>query len=156
MADAARSSGITASPAGAATGGIFGAVGIYAEGSLAEEVGKYNALVARQNAALIRQQTVTEETRYRQSARKELGAMRAAYGASGVTMAGSPTAVLLESAKNAELNALNIRRGGRLQALALESEAELAEFYGKQKKRTATLAAAGQLLGTAATVAKMG
>jgi hypothetical protein len=49
-------------------------------------------------------------------ARKRIGLMRANYGASGVTIEGSPLDVLEESAANAELDKLTILHGGSVEA----------------------------------------
>jgi len=49
-------------------------------------------------------------------ARKRIGLMRANYGASGVSIEGSPLDVLEESAANAELDRLTILHGGSIEA----------------------------------------
>ena len=88
----------------------------------------YNAALAQQNAALTYQQAAEAERRYRVQARKDLGEIRARYGASGVTLDGSAMDVLMESARNAELNALTIRHEGDVKALAFTNEAALHKF----------------------------
>src|SRR6185369_12251552 len=64
---------------------------------------------------------------------------RATVGSSGVEMSGSPLDVLAESARQAELNALNIRRAG-----ALEAQGQL--IAGKNAQTASRYNAAGTLL----------
>jgi hypothetical protein len=77
------------------------------------------------------------------------GRMRAGYAAAGVTLEGTPTDVLEESAYTAELDALSIRHGGERRGLGLESEAEMEKYKGKVGQRQARFSAAGSLLGAA-------
>jgi len=72
---------------------------------------------AADNAADQAKQAARENAR-RQSveARKRIGLMRANYGASGVSIEGSPLDVLEESAANAELDRLTILHGGSVEA----------------------------------------
>jgi len=111
----------------------------------------YNAAVASRNAAIARQQTAQDlETQQRQ-ARMQIGAMRAAYGASGVTPEGSPLDVLEQSASAAELDAQNIKYRGELKALGYSEEASLdssqagsALAFGNQQSASALLTGATQ------------
>jgi hypothetical protein len=57
-----------------------------------------------------------QEDQQRYADRRVISQARATVGSSGVEMSGSPLDVLAESARQAELNALYIRRGGALDA----------------------------------------
>lgn len=56
------------------------------------------------------------EDQQREVDRQTISTFRAGVGARGVTLEGSPTVVMSESAKQAELNALIIRRTGALRS----------------------------------------
>jgi hypothetical protein len=106
---------------------------------------KYNEQLALQNETASRQGAAVEEQRLRMQQRKQLGQMRANYGASGVTVDGSIEDVLADSATNAEWDALLVRHGGETQARGYRNEASL---YGAQAKNASAagyLAAAGAL-----------
>jgi hypothetical protein len=91
----------------------------------AAQAAEYNAAQAQQNAVVARQQAGASAEQQRMAATKHLGTMRASYGASGVTMEGSATDVLAESAGLAELDRLNILYGGELKAAGYEQTAAL-------------------------------
>jgi hypothetical protein len=124
-------------------------IGAIQQGQAARAAGDYNAAIAKQNARWAKQQAGEEERKFRIGARKELGRMRAGYAAAGVTLEGTPTDVLEESAYTAELDALNIRHGGERRAMGFESEAEIEKYKGKVGQRQAYASAAGTLLGAA-------
>lgn len=111
-----------------------------------EEAARYNAAVARQNAILATQQAAEEERVSRVQGRKAVGQVRANYGASGVTLEGSPQDVIEESAANAELDALTIRHRGVLRAMGFSREADLADFRAKNARRAADNATVATLL----------
>lgn len=90
---------------------------------------RYNAELARQNAVLARQKASEDERRFRVSSAKQLGRMRTGYAKGGVTIEGTPSDILEESAYIAELDALSIRHGGQREAMGYQSEATL---YGNE------------------------
>lgn len=130
----------------AAAGSVVSAVGAVSQGNAADAAGRYNAQLAQQNAVLSRKQAREEERRFRVDTSKRIGAMRAAYGATGVTMDGSPMDVLESSLYTSELDALTIREGGRASAAAYESEATLARLQGRSARRAGYISAASELL----------
>jgi hypothetical protein len=130
----------------AIAGGIMSATGAIAQGNAARAAGEYNAQLAEQNAVLAQQQAAEEERRFRVGANKRLGAMRAAYSASGVTMEGSPMDVMEESMRTSEIDALTIRQGGRASASAYQSEAQLARMGGRTRQQAGYLSASSELL----------
>lgn len=109
------------------------ALGVDAEAQAAE----YNAGIADQNAVLTRQQYAEQERRYRDQSRLELGEIVARYGASGVTLDGSPMDVLEASARNAELNALTLRHEGEVKALAYTNDAALSRYQANVARSNA-------------------
>lgn len=106
----------------AIAGAVVQAVGAIRSAQSASAAADYNAQIAERNAALARDQAASDEQRQRIQARKQLGAMRAGYGASGVTLDGSPLDVLENSAAEAELDALTIRYKGEVSALGYRTE----------------------------------
>lgn len=121
----------------AAAGGLQAATQLY-QGNAAAAMGEYNATVARQEARYA-------EATSRDRARRILGAGRAAVGASGVQLEGSPLDVLAQSAAEAEMDALAIRRSGQAQAAAYR-------YQGRQAQLAGYFGAAGTALLTGASV----
>lgn len=107
---------------------------------------KFNATIAEQNATSARDQATAAEMQQRTEAEKRLGAMRASYGASGVTMEGSPLDVLSESASMAELDAQNIRYQGDLKARGYQNTAELDRANASNAKSQGYMKAGSELL----------
>ncbi len=78
--------------------------------------------------------------------RMQLGSIRAAYGASGVTMAGSPLDVLEMSVANAERDRQQILYKGELKALGYEDTRTLSLFGADSAKKQAEFSSFSQLL----------
>lgn len=116
------------------------------QGQAAKEAGEYNARQAEEAAAQTREQMIQDERQLRAMARKHIGETRASYGAGGVTMEGSPMAVLEESAANAEADAQAIKRGGMARASAYERDAAMSRRSGSNAETTGYFGAAGSLL----------
>lgn len=129
-----------------ATATTFQVVGTLQSARASENAANYNAAVARNNAASARDQADADARRQRILGEKALGGIRAAAGASGITMEGSPLDVLGESAANAELDVLSIKYKGELRAMGHESDATLDAAKASNTRTTGYLAAAGTLL----------
>lgn len=131
------------------TGGFAAlqAVGAIQQGQAAKAAANYNAQVADNNAAMARAQAAENARRQRIMGAKALGSIRAGYGASGVTLEGSPLDVLEESAMNAELDALSIEHAGLVKSLGFQNEAALDRFGGRNAARAGYMGAASALLG---------
>lgn len=137
----------------------MGAAGAIYEGQAAYKAGVYNAGVLRVKAAQIRQQTDEEERTAMVNARKVVGDMRANYGASGITMEGSPLDLMEASIANANRDSLNIRYKGEMEARNTEFQAKLSEFQGQSARNASYFQAASSLIGggtKAAEYAKLG
>lgn len=111
-------------------GTLVGGVGQILGGVAALQQGRFAAEVARANAQAARQQAAAEEIRVRRERVRRIGATRAAFGAAGVTLEGSPLDVLAEQALEAEEDALLVRFGGRVRARQFGLEATLAQQAG--------------------------
>ncbi len=72
------------------------------------------------------------EEQQREVDRQTISTFRAGVGARGVTLKGSPLVVMAESIRQAELNALNIRRRGALRAGDLIDRAGIVRLEGKR------------------------
>lgn len=129
-------------------GGITQAYGQVQAGEAAGKAYEFNAAQAEQNSAQAKLIAAQEERQVRINARRQIGSMVADYGASGVTMEGSPMAVIAESAANAELDALNIRYGGESKARNFKNEATVLRYQGGQARSAGYLGAAATLMNT--------
>lgn len=127
-------------------GAAVSAVGTIGTAISARNAANWNAQKNEQDAAYSTQMAGIEEQRQRMQARKQIGAMRAGYGANGLQIDASVEDILAESASNAELDALLIRQGGVARATGLRNEASLDRTQGKNAMRTGALSAAGVLL----------
>lgn len=116
--------GAAVSAAGAIAGGI-------SQQAAANNAAKYEKQAAAENA---RRQSV--------DAQKQIGRARANYGASGVTMEGSPLDVLEESARTAELDRLTILQQGKVRAQKYKAQGKEA-LYGGITSAAGTLLGAG-------------
>jgi hypothetical protein len=131
-------------------GGVIGAYGQLQQGQAARQAGEYNAKMAEQNAKFTLEQAAADENQLRAQVRRQLGQSRASIGASGVTMEGSPSEVIEDSAAQAEMDALKIRRQGDMKAWNFRNEAKLQRFQGQQAQTGANYGAVGTLLGAGA------
>lgn len=130
-------------------GTAISAIGAIRAGQAQAAAANYNAQVAERNAFISRDQAAADEQRQRIQARRKLGAMRAAYGASGISLEGSPLDVLEDSAAEAELDALTIRYKGEIGAMGYEAEAG-AQRARAQNAKTESYYNAGAALLTGA------
>lgn len=112
-----------AAPVLMATAAVVAAVGAVRQGNAQAAAYRYQRDIAKQNATIARQQAASDVGDIRRAGRKALGGIRAAYGASGVTMEGSPTDVYEASASQVELDALRRSYSGELEAMGFKQEA---------------------------------
>ena len=136
-----------------ATAGIMmvASAGMSAVGSIASAKAKsqaadFNRSLSLQNAEITKQQTQADVISLRKKQYQELGAIRAAVGASGVTMEGSPLDVLESSVSEAELDIQRLKYSGELRARGYQNEASLYEMESKTAKTTGYFNAASSLL----------
>lgn len=129
--------GITAAGTAASVGGA-----VYA-GVAAKQQADYEADVANANATNAQNQAKVQEQQYRAQAAQKEGAVRAAYGAAGVTGQGSPLDILGAQSLAQEQDALLIRARGQSQANAYQEQAAAAGMRGQASLIGGGLNAAG-------------
>lgn len=132
--------------------GLATALGTMAQAQAQSNAATFNAQQADQQATYSRQVAAENERRQRAINTKNLGTIRAKYGASGITLDGSPSDILDESAANAELEALTIRHGGMVEALGYSNSARLDRYRAGAASSAGYLGAAGDLLGSGAKI----
>lgn len=126
----------------------FQIVGTLISGAAEANAAEYNAEVNAQNASSTRQQGVAAVQRQRREGERALGSIRANYGASGITMDGSPMDVFAASAAEAELDARNVAYDYEMKARGYDSEASLQRSRATNVRTGAFLSAAAQLTGS--------
>jgi hypothetical protein len=146
--------------AAAVAGAGVAAYGQYQQGQTANKVAQYNAelanrnaQIADQNAEAVRFAGTAKEEQSRDEVRQVLARQRALVGASGVTTEGSPLLVMMESARQGELDALRIRyatdieeQQRLLEGQQQRSQAFLQGAQGRAAQSAGTLAAGGSIL----------
>lgn len=139
-----------------AAGSAIQAVGAIRQGNANANMSEYNAQVADQNAALVQSQAAEAVRRQRIQSATQIGAMHAAYGASGVTADGSALDVLQSSAAKAELDALTIQNQGDIKATAYRNESSLDKYRAGNERIAGYFGGASALLSGGAQVASKG
>lgn len=127
-------------------GTALGAIGTIQQGRAQQEASNYNALVSRENAISAQQNATLNEAAFRRQSARLVGSQIANVGASNIAMTGSVLDVLEETIAIQEVDALNIRRQGQLQARSLEQQARLDIAQGRAAQASSMFGAAGQLL----------
>mgnify|MGYP006890156306 CR=1 FL=1 len=125
----------------------FKAVGSIQQGIAQSNASKFNAKVAEQNAVLARTQAAEQARLRRVQGRKDTGAARAAYGASGVAFSGSPIDAIEEGIFATEMDAAAIEQRGRYEEASLLNQAKLNRYAAKNQRIQGFLNAAGGLAG---------
>jgi hypothetical protein len=106
---------------------ILGAIGIGGQTLASMRAGRFAAGAAEAEAVSIREAAAAEEAQSRRESARVMAKGRAIGAAAGLDIAsGSPLLLELENAKQAELEALTIRRRGQQAAFAKTLEARLA------------------------------
>lgn len=136
----------TAAVASATTGGIvayqqyqqaneaqdYAAKAAENEAAYQQEMMDYNAKVAEQQAKDVEAEAAEVEKRKRAENERFLGMQRALYGKSGALLsAGTPLAVLGDTAANLEMEALDVRRQGQVRAMDLRSQGRMYSYQGQ-------------------------
>lgn len=134
----------------AAVGTAISAVSAISGGMAARDSAKYNAQVAENNAIASRQQAAANAEQQQRQARLQIGQMEANYSASGVSLEGSPLEILEQSARNSEMDRLNIIYGGELRASGYGNEASLNRSRASNAMTTGYLKAGSALMSGAA------
>lgn len=122
------------------------AVGQMQQAKAQSQAANYNQKVSQRSAKIALQQGAQDAEAQRRKNLITLGAMRGAYGASGVTAEGSPLDVLESSATNMELDRQTILTKARLRAMGYSDDATLSGMSGDSASSAGYVGAAGILL----------
>lgn len=113
-----------------------------------------NALIADQNRKTAIETADIAATDKRRDNRRIMAQMRAAYGTSGIEMAGSPLDVLEDTALEQELGAQRVKyegtlraREGAIQMLGMREDAELQRMEASSARQAGGIAAIGSVIG---------
>lgn len=136
-------------------GAGISAGGQISQGMQAKDAAKYNAAVASQNAEATRQQGDIAVAALRRQQAMKLGSMTASYGASGVSMEGSPMDVLGQSAAMMALDRLTTKYNYDLKALGYDAQVSQQEAQGSNALTSSLFSAAGTLAKGAGTYSYM-
>lgn len=128
-------------------GGVVGAIGAISAANAQAQAAEYNAAVARRNAVSIRQQANTEALDQDAENRRRLGTIRAAYGAAGIDLAGSPLDVIHDTAIAGETDTRRVVYAGELRATEQDDSAVLATMEAKNSRTAGMFSAVGKLFG---------
>lgn len=134
------------SAAASVASGVVGAMGAMQQGKAQSQAATYQAQVADRNAKIARQQADVEQEDQRRENLRQRGAIRAAYGGSGIEMAGSPLDVLEDTAMEQELDVERIGYRGTLRALGENDKANLARAEAENAKSAGAIGAVGSIL----------
>lgn len=134
------------SAAASVASGVVGAMGAMQQGKAASAAANYQAQVAKRNATMARDQAAVEQDDQRRENMRQLGAIRAAYGGSGLEMAGSPLDVLEDTSIEQELDVERIGYRGNLRALGEEDKANLALAEASNAKKAGAIGAVSSIL----------
>lgn len=124
----------------------IGAVGAIQQSRQASATANYNARQQEVSANVARRQAAAREEMQRKEARKFLGRQRAAIAESGTGFGGTNQDIAVQSALDAELDALNIRYQGELEARGLNEQANLTRLEGRQRSANYGLQAVSSVL----------
>jgi hypothetical protein len=135
----------------ALAGTAISAYGVYESGQKQQAVGKYNAKAQENEAIQARYAADIREQQQREQLARLRGKQAAIIGASGVDPgAGSPLLVMVDTARQGELDIGYQRYVTEAQARGYETAAGLTRFKGDQAARAGAISAGGTLLSGAA------
>lgn len=107
----------------------------------------YNIAMAEQNKQMVDDQTDFAVFRHVDSVQRVLGSQRAGYGASGVTMEGTPMNVAMDTATQGEIDRLAIIYGADVKKASLDSQKATERFKGQSMQAASDLAMMETILG---------
>lgn len=116
------------------------------EGDAAQQQAEFSAQVAEAEARQAREAAAFDEGQRRERARFMLSDQRQRFLASGVDLEGSPLEVLAFNAGQAELDALSARYEGEVRAQSLTTEAAARRYQGRVAQTQARAGAGMALL----------
>lgn len=136
-------------PVAMMAGAAISAAGAIQRSNAEKAAANYNAQLRERDATVALQQANQQAWLVRLQGQQAAGAMRAGYGASGVTVEGSPMDALAMSASQNELDAQTVLYGAKLKATGYASDAALARNQAIVAGQQGQLEAASYLVGGA-------
>ena len=119
----------------------------YQQGQNQKKVANWNADLQTQNAADARAKSEEDAKDRLRQAESLKGKQRLAYAAAGVDITtGTPLDTMMQTARDAEMDAINIRKQGDLTARNYYSDAEILRYQGKSGAQAATIGAGATIL----------
>jgi hypothetical protein len=115
-------------------------------GKAEEQAAAMNATIAARDAAIVRDQAKADVALLQREKVRNIGAARAQYGASGVTLDGSPLDILEQSAYNAELDKQTILYKAEVEATGYLDSAALERMRGTNARREGNARAGSTIL----------
>lgn len=106
-------------------GSVASAYGAMSNAAATASADNYSSQVASRNAVAVQQQADQTAELLRRQSQQKIGTMVASYGASGVTLEGSPADSLANSASNAALDAETAQYRAGLKIAGYNAEAAL-------------------------------
>lgn len=138
--------GLAVSAATAVVGGMVSAMGAMQQAEAQRKSANYNIAVAERNQQIAINQAAADAGDAEMENRRQLGAIRAAYGASGLALEGTPLDVLEATAIEQQLNVEKIRYKGRIGALDEGDRIEQFKLQRDAASAGAAFGVAGSLL----------
>lgn len=128
-------------------GGVISAMGAIQSANAQAAAADYNKEVAKANKRTVHAQTEREIEDRQLENRRQLGSMRAAYGANGLQMEGSPLDVMDDTATEMNYDIAKVKFQGAMQEEGYDRQAALYKLEAKSAKQAGTIGAASALIG---------
>jgi hypothetical protein len=132
------------------TGAISAIMGAQARSAQAQ----YNAEIAKRNEQLALQSTASQIEDKQREQRRQIGSIRAAYGASGLELAGSPLDVLEDTATEQQYDLAKVEHTGRMKALGYKDQQNQFEAQASNELAAAPIAALGSIFSAGSSLMK--
>lgn len=150
--------------------GITGMMAAQAQGEAAAaaanqnaQIAEYNRQVAERNKATALAEADAEARDVSRENRRTMASIRAAYGASGLALEGSPLDVMEDTALEQELDVAKTRYKGQLRAIGYQDEAanykmkaELHRMEAASAARSSRISAVGALFSSLGSIGRAG
>lgn len=136
-------------------GGVISAAGSIAQANAQSAAADYNAAVSKRNEIAVTSQTLVAIEDEQKQHRKTLGAMRAAYGANGLEMTGTPLDVMSDTVAEQTYDIEKQKYVGKMKALGYSEQGALSALESKTSKTAGRLGAATAILSTVKTTMDM-
>ena len=120
---------------------LVGAYMQYQQGQAQEDMGDYNADVARNDALAVKYQSEVDARNERKRIRRLMSTQRMLFGKAGVTLEGTPLLVMEETAREGEKEAQMIEYAGRIGVRRQNARADIFSMKGSQAKTAGTTGA---------------